>query len=323
MPEDGVYRQLCQGIAQVDRDVFIGEHHPLKVGGTAAYGCTVRTTLELVQAVKTACDLQIPYRVLGTGQSTLWCSPRFVGLVIWNACDQAVYQPQQSNVLADAGLPLHRIVLAAAGHDMGGLLAFYGQSVSLGGAIVHGARCNGVELLDSLRSVSVLHPPTKMRPDPWISKHDATWLRATAGMSPTRLAYAGTYPDQPEIVIAATLQLTQVRADELARRIRLRHDQVRLEAPNNRAQWWGPLWSHPIDQVVLRDPAWRTAMMSLRELGLVVSLHQGWVYLGRQRQQIFRKKVAVLDADTVAGVVSQLEGIIGFSSADRMFGVVH
>ena len=105
---DPIRQQLVKYVTSVQSDVSGAQFNGLGLGGTAAYFTEVKDTIELVQAVRAACDVGLPYKVIGQGSSVLIADEGFTGLLIHNTTHNVAFSHDQSQVVLDSGCLLQR-----------------------------------------------------------------------------------------------------------------------------------------------------------------------------------------------------------------------
>src|SRR5207253_1725601 len=128
------------------------------------------------------------------------------------------FSAEQSQMVVDSGLSLQRLILQSANKGLGGLIPFYGEAGTVGGALYRGSAAEGVRITSFLRSITLLMPPTKMRPEAYIVRHKADWL-AGKQEGYTRLREQRSVLGPVPVILTAQFQLTSLRAEELARRL--------------------------------------------------------------------------------------------------------
>ena len=228
---------LLRHITHVDDDYWTGQDHPLGLGGVARYRAVVTSTIELAQAVRAACEAELPYRVLGLGERTLIVDEGFEGLLIENRSQSYALSQDQSQVVVDGGMALRRLITIAANVQLGGLVHLYPESGTVGGALFYNTATQGQPISASLRSLTILQPPTKIRPDPSIVRYQGSWLtaRVTKEGSTRLRQIAERDPYRLPVVLTAQLQLTSLRSDELQRRLQAAVQRAELEEPQGKA----------------------------------------------------------------------------------------
>ena len=236
---------LTKHIASVEQDVSGSIFHSLPVGGRMAYYTVVRDSVELVQAVKAACDISLPYLVVGQGTSVVIHDDGFPGLVIHNQSKNIAFSVEQSQLVVESGAALQVVIVQAAERGLGGLIHLYPKGGSIGGALFYNVGVNGQTLFDSLRSLTMLMPPTRIKPEPSIVRFKGSWLLSKSATNMTKLqtlVEAGGRDFQP-VILTAQLQLTSLRMDELARRIQVASHATKEEEPKQPV--FGPVFLGP------------------------------------------------------------------------------
>jgi UDP-N-acetylenolpyruvoylglucosamine reductase len=239
---DSIYQQLLRSIVAVEREVSLGSLHPLGLGGRAAYFTVAHDAMELAAAVTAAIEAQLPYEVVGQGSAVLFSDEGYAGLVIHNQAEEFILASDKSQVVVESGMPLPRFVLLAAGRGYGGLTSFYAEPGSIGGALYHDTVRGGTRLLSLVRQLTVLMPPTRMKPFATVARQKADWLKREDGLTRLRaLREQRPFSEPRPVILNVQLQLTSVRVDELQRRIQ----QTVSEASKQRVGELTPLFLDP------------------------------------------------------------------------------
>lgn len=108
-------------------------HTNYKIGGPAAAFLTVKTTDELVKAVKAAKDLNYPFFILGGGSNILVSDNGFPGLVI--KLDNQEIKVNGNIIVVGVGAKTIKLVETARDNDLVGLEPLAGIPGNVGGAI--------------------------------------------------------------------------------------------------------------------------------------------------------------------------------------------
>ncbi len=123
------------GVHRVERSVPLAPFTTFKIGGPADYLFRARTEQELVEALRTARELEIPHFLLGAGANILIGERGFRGLVIKSEVQGIEFLPEH-RVRAGAGVFVyHELIQATVAQGLGGLHHFVGIPSTVGGAI--------------------------------------------------------------------------------------------------------------------------------------------------------------------------------------------
>lgn len=240
MVSEELYQLLLKDIVEVEKSFPLGSLNQLNIGGPADYFTIARDTIELASAVKAAMDNHIPYVVIGLAESVLFAEVGFTGLVIQNLADHYVIANDHSQMVVDSGMPLQRFITHAANQGFGGLIHLYCEGGTVGGALYANSTRYNQSIFSSVRHVTVLMPPTKMKVAPTIVRHTPQWLEKSAAESKLQ-SLRVSQPDQYQPVILNVLfQLTSVRSDELVRRIA--REAAEFEKIHPKGEVLGPLF---------------------------------------------------------------------------------
>jgi UDP-N-acetylenolpyruvoylglucosamine reductase len=243
MVNESIYQQLLKDIARVEQHVPLTRFNQLNAGGRAAYFTEAKDAMEVAGAVKAAIDAGLPYEIVGAATSVLFPDEDYAGLVIHNTSEGFVMAADRSQVVVESGMQLQRFITLAAGRGYGGMTQFYGIPGSIGGAVYHNLSVDGVSILSSVRHLTVLMPPTKMKPYPTVQRQRPEWLLREHGGTRLRHLRDTRSFDQPRpVILNVQFQLTSVRPDELQRRIQ--KEAANRHVPPKGAVF-GPLFLEP------------------------------------------------------------------------------
>jgi UDP-N-acetylenolpyruvoylglucosamine reductase len=249
--EDPIRQQLLKAIPEVTHNYTTGTTKPLGIGGVATYYTEVHGTVALVEAVKAACDANIPYRVIGQASSTIVGDNGFNGLLIKNLSDSYAISAEQSQLVVDSGMAMRRLITIAASAELGGLISLYAAGGSVGGSLFYNSASifgKQQKLSDSLKSLTLLMPPSKMKPEPSIVRFKGTWLTSRLENGETKLAsIAAKSEGRIPVVLTSQLQLTSLRSDEISRRLSLEVEEVAHTEPaaSEASRYFGPIFIPP------------------------------------------------------------------------------
>ncbi|CAN5165545.1 hypothetical protein BH11PAT4_BH11PAT4_7860 [soil metagenome] len=292
MAEDLIKQQLLKAIPHVESGYSLGSHQALGIGGPARYYTVAADTVELVQAVKAACDAGIAYRVLGMAESTIVNDGGFEGLIIQNNSQSYAVSQEQSQVVVDSGMSMRKLITILANLELGGLIPLFGAGGSVGGAFFHNnlhARGSSQRFADSLRSLTLLMPPTKIKPEPSIVRFKGTWLTTRVDEGETKLIQAASKDaGRMPVVLTAQVQLTSLRTDEIVRRMQQEALSVSAHEPQGKdaVTHFGPVFL-PLANATLEE-AFQVAGVSKLEVGGLVMSRRYPNYV-TQAKRPFRK----------------------------------
>ncbi|MBU0706871.1 UDP-N-acetylmuramate dehydrogenase [Patescibacteria group bacterium] len=137
----------------------LSKHTTFKIGGPAEFFYKSKTTDDLIKAIKTARELDLPILLLGKGSNILVSDDGIKGLVI--CLETEGIEREGSKVIVEAGLLLGRLVDWTINNSLAGLEFASGIPGSVGGGIRGNAGAFGFELKDSLESVEALTPDNR------------------------------------------------------------------------------------------------------------------------------------------------------------------
>jgi len=196
---------------EVQEHIVLRDYTTMKVGGVADYFYIAKTIEELVQAVLAAKKLDIPFQVLGGGSNILVSDFGFGGLIILNRTSNLVVLSDKAQIIVDSGVSLVRLITEAANRGLSGLEGLYGIPGTIGGAVYGNVGANGTEIIEFLKSVTVLSTNGK------ILKYPAKWLEANYRL--TRIKKMKKEGKEPAIILSLKFQLAHNKKEDILRRI--------------------------------------------------------------------------------------------------------
>jgi UDP-N-acetylmuramate dehydrogenase len=306
MNNDGVRAELLKRISDVREHFSLAPLNTFGTGGLADFYTEAKDTGELAAAVRGAIDAAIPYVVIGAGESILFPDGGFPGLVIRNKAANCVIASDRSQMIVDSGMSLRRFIAQAAGQGFGGLIHLYPLGGTLGGAIYSNATAEGRSILSSVRYLTVLMPPTKMKVDVTVMRYKPDWLlREGGGRTRLRQLRADKPLEEPQpVILNAQLQLTSVRNDELVRRISLQARSLESSMPSG--VFFGPVFE-AVEGRSLDELLAAADLGKLRDEGLFFDRrHRNFL----RRSNKIRPTAAAIDrmAEAAAAAVRQATG---------------
>jgi UDP-N-acetylmuramate dehydrogenase len=147
-------RTLPSILLGVKENIPLAPYTTFKIGGYARYFFVARTTKGIVQAVKAARSLRIPFFILGGGSNLVVSDRGFAGLVI--KIQNTKYKIQDTKVFVEAGVPMATLVKETGKKGLSGLEWAGGLPGSVGGAIRGNAGAFRGETKDSILWVIAL-----------------------------------------------------------------------------------------------------------------------------------------------------------------------
>jgi len=118
---------------KIQKNILLAPYTTFRIGGPAKYFSEASSTKEIKELCKWAEKENVPVLALGGGSNVLISDKGFNGLVI--KIQNSKFKIQNSKIIADAGVPLAKIVAEAAGAGLSGLEWAIGIPGTIGGAI--------------------------------------------------------------------------------------------------------------------------------------------------------------------------------------------
>lgn len=158
--------------SRIKKEVLLSRLSTFKIGGKAQYFVLVRNPDNLIKAVKWARNRKIPWRVFAGGSNVVFSDKGVSGLTI-RFFGGRILKASNRTILADAGIPLRKIVEKSISLGWQGLETLSGIPGTLGGATVGNAGAYGHSISEVIKRVEVWDPGDGMEGRrKWIKKED-------------------------------------------------------------------------------------------------------------------------------------------------------
>ncbi len=184
----------------------------LKVGGSAEFFYVARSVDLLLTAVQTAQAMSLPWTILGNASNVVISDAGIPGLVIQNRTSDMVFVSGSNEAMVASGVPLARLIIEAANHELAGLELLFGIPATVGGAIYGNIEAHGTVLTQYLREIT-LYKPTEQK----VVKVPVGWLQAEYRSTRLKSERAEGGQESPIILMAKFAFLRQKRDVILAK----------------------------------------------------------------------------------------------------------
>jgi UDP-N-acetylmuramate dehydrogenase len=139
---------------EIKKNVSLKNYSTFKIGGKAKYFLIAKNEKEILKGICWARKKKIPFFILGGGSNVLFSDKGFNGLLI--KLQNTQYEIRNTKIIAEAGVPLQKLVLESAKKGLSGLENLAGIPGTLGGAIWGNAGAFGKEIGDLVEEVKTL-----------------------------------------------------------------------------------------------------------------------------------------------------------------------
>jgi len=207
-------KKISEVIPEIQEHVVMRDYTSLKVGGVADYFLEVKKIEDLIKAIRTAVDYQIPYFILGGGSNVLFSDYGMPGLVIKNSTANIAVLSERSQLIADSGVALSQLIMASTAHDLSGLEFLYGVPGTVGGALYGNAGAYGSSIGDYAKNITLL----KVDPKdgiPKICQYDRKWMDFEYRSSKLKKIKSRHKP----IILSVRFQLSHNQKEEIMRKL--------------------------------------------------------------------------------------------------------
>lgn len=162
MKEDVMFTQLKKELPGLQKNVLLKDYTTFNIGGLAEYFYIASDKEQLIKAISTAKQLNVPVFVLSGGSNLLVADEGIRGLIIKLASESGI-ELNGEEITAPAGVSLGALVDFSIEHSLQGLEWAAGLPGSFGGAIRGNAGAFGGEIKDSIIKVEALDDTLTLR----------------------------------------------------------------------------------------------------------------------------------------------------------------
>ncbi len=198
---------------RLKENVVIRDYVVSSVGGVVDYLVICETVESVIETVTIAKEANTPMVVIGQGSNVLFSDVGYAGLVIVNRTSRLSVIPEKSQVIADSGVVLTRLMMESAAHDLTGLEFFSSLRGTIGGATVNNRQANGVAIGKFIKGVTVLMP------DGAVVHHPVSWLDFEPFISRLMRVRMADQTTLIPTILTVTLQLSRNKKEEIVRKI--------------------------------------------------------------------------------------------------------
>lgn len=188
----------------------MAKHTSVRVGGPADVFLKPSSLADLIWAIKTAREEDIPTFFLGAGSNTLVKDGGVRGFVITpssalKVCRLEAESQETADVRAEAGVGITAFVNFCAGVSLTGMEALVGIPGTIGGAIAMNAGARGTEIKDIVREVTVL---------------DDEWNEKKIPREKLDFSYRSLKIPRAQVILAGVFRLNKGNGEEIAARVK-------------------------------------------------------------------------------------------------------
>ncbi|MFH0803599.1 MAG: UDP-N-acetylmuramate dehydrogenase [Candidatus Tagabacteria bacterium] len=137
----------------IQKNILLAPYTAFKIGGPAKYFSEAKNSEEIKEVCKYAKEKELPILVLGGGSNVLISDKGFNGLVI--KVQSSKFKVQSSKIIAEAGMPLAKLVAEATKNNLTGLEWAIGIPGTIGGAINGNSGAFGKSMSERLEEANV------------------------------------------------------------------------------------------------------------------------------------------------------------------------
>lgn len=148
-----MFEKLKEVLIDVKENEPIAPYTTFKLGGPAKYFYNAKTADQLLQSVKVAEELGLPYFIIGWASNMLVSDNGFDGLLIKNSSENITVNGNE--IIADSGVNISRLVGEATKAGLSGLEFAAGIPGTVGGAIFGNAGAYGKGFGEVVKSVKI------------------------------------------------------------------------------------------------------------------------------------------------------------------------
>ena len=197
----------------------------MKVGGEAEYFIVARTVEQLIQSIRAARQVKIPWRVIGNASNMLVSDKGVPGMVIQNRTSDVSFVSDSTEALVASGVPLARLIIEAAKRGLAGLEPLYGIPATVGGALYGNAGAHGAQISQYVRELTLYKPDQDK-----VVRVPVRWLHAEYRTTRLKQSRAEGDVNQP-IVLMAKFVFMRQKSDTILAKIRKYDDWRKSHQP--------------------------------------------------------------------------------------------
>lgn len=223
---------------RLQENVVIRDYVATAVGGIVDFLVVCDSVEALINTVKIVRGSELPHVVIGQGSNVLFSDIGFPGVVIVDRSNKISFIPDKSQIIAESGVLLSRLIMEAASKDLTGLEFLFGLRGTVAGAVVNNRQANGVSIGTHVKGVTLLMPDGK------IEHVRGSWMDFQH-LSSRLMRCRATDPDMTlPVILTVTFQLSRNKKEEILRKIQhfgaLNRELWPLEEPS-----LGPVFRDP------------------------------------------------------------------------------
>jgi len=251
---------------EFQENVSLAQYTSFKIGGPAKYFFIAKNKDELIKAIEKAKGAKLPIFILGGGNNVLALDKGYSGLVI--KIQNSEIKIQDSNIQAEAGVALAKLVVLATKESLTGLEWAAGIPGTVGGAVYGNAQAFGTRMSDIIKEVEVLDNKTL---------EIKTLTTDQCNFSEKKSIFK---ENKDLIVLSVNLELKKGNKDQIKQRIKehleFRKENQPLEFPSAGSifinQDGRPASSSLVDKAGLKGLKIGDAQVSEKHAGFIVNL---------------------------------------------------
>ncbi len=145
--------ESAKSFMNIKRNVPLAPLSTFRIGGRAELFCAVRTPENFIRAVEWAKSRHVPYAVFAGGSNAVFPDKGIKGLLV--RFHGGAISVSKNRIVADAGVPLAKVISGAIVRGLGGLETLSGIPGTIGGATVGNAGAYGHSISETVRRVEV------------------------------------------------------------------------------------------------------------------------------------------------------------------------
>ncbi len=139
----------------VQQNVSLAQFNTFRIGGSVRFFARAHNWQTIVALKSFAKQQRVPYMMLGGGSNVLFADDGYPGLVILNQMERIKFS--DNKVTVESGVTWSRLVLLAAGKNLGGMSGMISVPGTIGGAVYGNAGVPDVCMSDLMISAVILH----------------------------------------------------------------------------------------------------------------------------------------------------------------------
>ena len=144
-----------------EKNIKLADYSTFRIGGEAKYFVRVKDEKEIMEAIKKADEMGLPYYALGGGSNVIFPDEGYSGVVMRMENRSIIIKGE--SVTAGSGVSLQQLIAAVIRRGLCGMEELAGIPGTVGGAVYGNAGTSKTGIMDVLKSVDIIYADGRQR----------------------------------------------------------------------------------------------------------------------------------------------------------------